>query len=70
MIRITLRKSAIGYSERQKLTVKALGLGKINSCTVKPDNPQIRGMVKKIGHLVAVERVDKHMPGGSESETE
>jgi len=69
VLKITLRKSAIGYSERQKLTVKALGLKKINSSTVKPNNPQIRGMAKKIGHLVEVEQVDKDVPGGSESET-
>lgn len=69
MLKITLRKSATGYRKRQKLTVKALGLGKINSSTVKPDNPQIRGMVRKIGHLVDVEQVGQDVPGGNESET-
>ncbi|MCL6629161.1 MAG: 50S ribosomal protein L30 [Armatimonadetes bacterium] len=65
LLKITLKKSPIGYSERQKLTVKALGLGKLNSVTIKPDNPQIRGMVKKISHLVEVEEIQKEVPGGS-----
>lgn len=69
MLKITLRKSPIGYSERQKATVKALGLGKLNSTAVQPDNPQIRGMVRKIIHLVEFEQVDKDMPGGKASAT-
>lgn len=69
MLKITLKKSAIGYRERQKRTAKALGLRKLNSSVVKPDNPQIRGMVRKISHLVEIEHVDEEMPGGSEGET-
>lgn len=68
MLKITLRKSPIGYSERQKLTAKALGLTKMNSSAVKPDNPQTRGMVKRISHLVEVEQMHKAEPGGNESE--
>ena len=64
MLKITLTKSPIGYSERQKRTVQALGLGKMNSCAIQPDNPQIRGMVNKVSHLVEVEQVDQ--PGGKE----
>ena len=66
MLKITLKKSPIGYSERQKQTVKALGLGKMNSSAVQPDNPQIRGMVRKVSHLVEVEQVDQDPPGGKE----
>ena len=66
MLRIKLTKSPIGYSERQKRTVKALGLGKMNSSSLQPDNPQIQGMVKKVGHLVEVEQVDEKTSGGSE----
>ncbi len=58
MLKITLRKSPIGFEKTQKLTVKALGLGKLNSSTIKPDNPQIRGMIRKITHMVEVEQVD------------
>jgi large subunit ribosomal protein L30 len=65
MLKITLKKSPIGYSERQKQTVRALGLRKLHSSTLKPDNPQIRGMVRKVSHLVEVEQAD----GGGESET-
>ena len=61
MLKITLKKSSIGYSERQKRTVEALGLGKLNSSTVKPDNPQIRGMVRKVSHLVEVEQVSQEV---------
>jgi large subunit ribosomal protein L30 len=58
MLKITLRKSPIGYEKTQKLTVKALGLGKLNSSTIKPDNPQIRGMIRKVVHMLEVEQVD------------
>ena len=57
MLKITYKKSVIGYNQRQKDTVKALGLKKLNSSVVQPDNPQIRGMVKKVCHLVEVEPV-------------
>lgn len=63
MLKITLKKSAIGYNEGQKRTALALGLRKINASTLKPDNDQIRGMVRKINHLVEVEQVED-VPGG------
>ena len=69
LLKITLKKSPIGYSERQKQTIRALGLRKLNSSTIKPDNPQIRGMIKKVIHLVEVEEIDKDMPGGKSGET-
>ncbi len=58
MLKITLRRSPIGFEKSQKLTVKALGLGKLNSSKIQPDNPQIRGMIRKVTHLVEVEQVD------------
>lgn len=58
MLKITLTKSPIGYNERQKRTVEALGLSKMNSSTMQPDNSQIRGMVRKVSHLVTVEQVE------------
>jgi large subunit ribosomal protein L30 len=70
MLKITLRKSPIGYSVRQKRTVQALGLGKMNSSTMKADTPQILGMVRKVSHLVEVEQVETQTSGGSKSETE
>ena len=54
-INVSLKKSIIGASKRQVATIKALGLGKINSTVVHEDTPQIRGMVAKVNHLVVVE---------------
>ena len=58
MLKITLVKRVIAHLPEQKKTVKALGLGKINSSVVKNDTPQIRGMIKKVEHLVKVEEVE------------
>ncbi len=57
-LRVTLVKSPIGYSKRQKGTVKALGLRKLHASVVHDDTPPIRGMIAKISHLVQVEEVD------------
>jgi large subunit ribosomal protein L30 len=56
-IKITLVKSVIDRPERQKLTVKALGLNKMNSTSEKEATPQILGMVSKVSHLVKVEEI-------------
>jgi large subunit ribosomal protein L30 len=54
-IKITLIKSPIDRPERQKLTLKALGLNKTNSSREITATPQVLGMVKKVGHLLKVE---------------
>ncbi len=54
-IKITLVKSTIGSKQDQIATVKALGLKKIRSVVEHNDTPQIRGMIKKVSHLVEVE---------------
>lgn len=54
-LKITLVKSPIGYSKRQKGTVKALGLRKLHQMVTHDDTPVIRGMIAKISHLVSVE---------------
>lgn len=56
-IKITQVKSAIDRPERQKLTLQALGLNKLNSSKEVEATPQILGMVRKVTHLVAVEEV-------------
>lgn len=56
-LRITYKKSAIGYSQAQKDTVRSLGLHKLNSVALQDDSPAIRGMIFKVKHLVAVEEV-------------
>ncbi|MHB1127429.1 MAG: 50S ribosomal protein L30 [Bacillota bacterium] len=57
-IKITLIKSFIGRTEQQKETARALGLNKIRSTVVKDDSPSIRGMVRKIEHLLQVEEIE------------
>ena len=54
-IRITLVKSPIDRPERQKLTLKALGLNKTNSSREVEATPQILGMIRKLTHLLKVE---------------
>jgi large subunit ribosomal protein L30 len=56
-IKITQLKSTIHRPERQKRTIRALGLGKINRSVVKIVNPAILGMVEQVSHLVKVERI-------------
>ncbi len=56
-LKITLTRSVIGRPEDQRATVKALGLGKTNSSVIQEDTPAIMGMVRKIEHLVTVEKV-------------
>jgi hypothetical protein len=57
-VKVTLVRSVIGASERQRKVVKALGLKKTNSFVVKEDNASIRGMIDKVSHLVSVEKID------------
>ncbi len=57
MLKIKLVKSTIACKKDQVATVRALGLGKLNSEVVKEDNPAIRGMIFKVKHLVKVEEV-------------
>ncbi len=54
-LRITLVRSPIGYAERQKRTVRALGLRHMNETVVQADTPVIRGMIAKVSHLLKVE---------------
>lgn len=56
-LKITLKGSTIGVNGNHKKVVKALGLKKINSSVVKPDNPSIRGMVEKVSYLVEAEEI-------------
>ncbi|TFH39592.1 MAG: 50S ribosomal protein L30 [Bacteroidia bacterium] len=56
-IRVTQVRSRIGRPERQKRTLEALGLRKINQSVEHEATPQIIGMVKAISHLVRVEEI-------------
>ncbi|HDH09469.1 MAG TPA: 50S ribosomal protein L30 [Chloroflexi bacterium] len=57
-LRITLVKSPIGYSKRQKATVRALGLKRLGDSVEQEDTPVIRGMIEKVKHLVEVEKLE------------
>jgi len=57
-LKITLVRSTIGYKYDQKDTVRRLGLKRMHQTVVKEDNPQIRGMIEKVKHLLTVEEVE------------
>ena len=54
-IKVTLKRSTIGCTQKQKATVEALGLKKIGSANVIADNDSTKGMLKLVTHLVSVE---------------
>ena len=56
-LRITYSKSAIGYTVRQKATIKALGFTRLYQTVEHDDSPAVRGMVNKVSHLLTVEEV-------------
>ena len=54
-LKITWVKSAIGYNQRQKATLKALGFHQLGDQVEQVDSPQVRGMIAKVIHLIKVE---------------
>ena len=56
-IKITQIRSVIDRSEKQKKTMRALGLTRINKAVELEATPQIIGMVKQVSHLIAVEKI-------------
>lgn len=56
-LKITLIRSTSKCLKNQKATVRALGLKKIGSFVEQQDNPQIRGMIRTISHLISVEEI-------------
>ena len=56
-IKITLVKGLSGHTKTQHLTLKALGLGKVNSSVEKEATPAILGMVRTVNHLLVVENI-------------
>lgn len=55
VLRVRLIKSPIGYTQRQKATVRALGLRRLHQTVTHSDTPVVRGMIQKVIHLVEVE---------------
>lgn len=58
-LRVTLVKSPIGYGQKQRATLSALGLNKLHTTREYRDNPQVRGMINRVSHLVSVEELGK-----------
>lgn len=56
-LKITQTRSIIDRPKDQKLTIEALGLGRPNYSKIHNDTPQIRGMIRKVDHLIKVEEV-------------
>ena len=59
LVKVTYVKSVIGYSQRQKDTVKSLGLRHIGDTAVHADSAPIRGMLRAVSHLVSSEPIDQ-----------
>ena len=56
-VKVTLIKSTIGAVPKNKKTVEALGLRKVNKTVEMPDNAAVRGMIQQVRHLVKVEEI-------------
>ena len=56
-LKITLVKSFIGRPQKQRQILRGMGLGKLNRTVLLEDTPEIRGMIKKVNHLVFMEEV-------------
>jgi len=54
-IKVTLKKSGIGRKEYFTRVLKGLGLTRLHKTVVLPDTPEIRGMIRKVAHMVSVE---------------
>ena len=57
-LKITWSKSTIGCTETQRRTIRSLGLRKLQHTVIKEDTPELRGQLKKVGHLITVEEID------------
>ena len=63
-IKVTLKRGLAGIPANQRLVVVGMGLKKTDSEKLLPDNPSTMGMIRKVGYLVAWERVDAPAPVG------
>ncbi|GAA4844384.1 50S ribosomal protein L30 [Saccharopolyspora rosea] len=57
-LKITQVRGLVGTRQTQRDTMRSLGLRKIRQSVVRPDDPNVRGMIKTVSHLVTVEEVD------------
>ena len=58
-LKVTYIRSAIGFNKSQRVVLEGLGLKKLNSSNVLPDNASVRGAITKVRHLVRVEEVEE-----------
>ena len=58
-LKVTQVKSEIGAKPKQRGTLRALGLRRLGQSNLLPDRPEIRGMIRKVPHLVTVEEVEE-----------
>jgi len=58
-LKIELTKSFIGRPETQRKVLRGMGLGKVHKTVYLKDTPEIRGMIRKVAHLVSVEECEK-----------
>ncbi|MGA2330359.1 MAG: 50S ribosomal protein L30 [Syntrophales bacterium] len=56
-LKITMVKSYIGRPQKQRQILRGMGLGKLNKTVLLEDTPEIRGMIKKVSHLVSMEEL-------------
>lgn len=59
VLAVTLKKSIIGRPEKHRRVVESLGLKKLNATVEIGDSPCVRGMIRKVSHLLAVQEIDK-----------
>ncbi len=57
-LKVTLKRSGIGCTEDQRYTLRSLGLTKLHKTVIHKDNECIRGMIRKVSHLVEVVEID------------
>jgi large subunit ribosomal protein L30 len=57
-LKIRQVRSAVGGKQYQRDTLRTLGLKRVGDSTTREDRPEVRGMIKAVAHLVAVEEVD------------
>jgi large subunit ribosomal protein L30 len=58
MLKITLKRGYVGIPEKQRKVLRALGLKKIGNAVTRRDDEAIRGMIKRVPHLIAVEKAE------------
>lgn len=58
MLKVTQTRSYIGRPKKQREILRGLGLGKMHKVVMLMDTPEIRGMIRKVGHLVSTEELE------------